>query len=118
MLPLFLLLGLVVMASYANKSRSAPDAYRAGETADQIWNKYLGQHGGAPNGTATVPALGVGAPPSYDEARSSLPSSLASEFDAAMASPNGAKARALIDKIGLAQYPEAARLLLRKATTS
>lgn len=118
MLPLVFLLGLVVMASYASKSRSAPDAYRAGETADEIWKKYLGQHGGAPSGSVT-PSLGQGSPlPSYDEARSSLPGVLAAEFDAAMASPTGAKAKALIDKIGLVQYPEAARLLLRKATTS
>ncbi len=117
MFPLLLIFGgLFFVASYANRSRSTPEPYRPDETADQIWKSFIDQHSKLPNGAVVAPGKAL-PPPSYAEARASLPDFLVKEFDDAMASSTGDKARVLLAKLG-SGYPEASRLLVRKAATS
>lgn len=109
--------GLWALSASARPRAETPKPYKADETADEIWNKFLLQHGSAPAGPDGVTwDAAPPAPPSYAAARASLPPALQVEFDDALASKDGAKAEDLLNKLGTG-YPEASRVLLRKVTT-
>lgn len=117
--------GVALIASWVSKEERTPAPYRAGETADEVWNKMLLQHGSAPEGTKIVATNetwtptspgAVSSPPSEALARLSIPPALQKDFSEAMASKTGEKAAILLDKIDPSS--QAARLLIRKVATS
>jgi hypothetical protein len=108
--------GLWALSAAARPRAETPKPYKADETADEIWNKFLQQHGGAPKGTTWGDE--PKAPPSYAAARASLPPALQAEFDEAMASKDGAKAEALLNKLDPGYHGKVSMVLIRKMATS